>query len=292
MIKSMTGYGKGQHLCAQGAFIVEMRSLNHKYFDIVVRLPNQLAMFEDRVRDLLKKKVHRGRITLSASWERRRKQETMFSLNLPLAKKYYQELAKLKKSLRLQDDVRLAELIALPEVLTFEQPKDQDSDLWPGLAKAVELALEKLEQMRSAEGKRLQKDLIKRLNKTDGYVRNIENHLPKVIEKYKDSLFKKVKYLSGAKNLDHDRIAEEVALFVRNSDVTEELTRLVSHIKAFRNALANPKEAGKEADFIAQEMFREANTVGAKASSFRISAQVIKMKSQIEKLREQLQNVE
>jgi len=134
--------------------------------------------------------------------------------------------------------------------------------------------------------------LMRRLKRIRSCLGYIENQLPKVIAGYRENLFKKVKALSGAKRLDQDRIAEEVALFVRNSDVSEELTRIKSHLKGFRTALRNQKEAGKELDFIAQELFREANTIGAKSGSFRISRWVIKIKSQIEKVREQLQNVE
>jgi len=292
MIKSMTGFGKGQLVSEAGTITVEVRSLNHKYFDIVSRLPNHLAIFDDKVRDYIKKKIRRGRINLSVSWESKEKTKSLFSLDLNLAKRYHRELLKLKRGLGLRDDLGLAQIVSLPEVITYEQKKDKARELWPCLKKAIERALYKLDRMRQAEGRRLSQDLLSRIRRIHYYLENIEKQLPKAIERYRKNLFQKVKAFSGIKRPNRDRIAEEVALFVRNSDVSEELTRIKSHLKAFRTALRNQKEAGKELDFIAQELFREANTVGAKSGSFRISRWVIKIKSQVEKMREQLQNVE
>lgn len=292
MIKSMTGFGKGQSMGEIGTLTVELRSLNHKYFDMVSRLPNHLSVFEDKVREYLKKKIRRGRINLAVSWESKEKARAAFSLDLNLAKKYHRELLKLKRALGLKDDLGLTQLISLPEIITYEQKKENLRRLWPELSKAIERALHNLDRMRQAEGRRLMRDLLKRIRKIRYYLENIENHLPKVIERYRASLFQKVKALSGRKKIDQDRIAEEVALFVRNSDVSEELTRIKSHLKAFKLALRHQREAGKELDFIAQELFRETNTIGAKSGNFRISSRVIKIKSQIEKMREQLQNVE
>ncbi|MBL7085155.1 MAG: YicC family protein [Candidatus Omnitrophica bacterium] len=292
MIKSMTGFGKGQCISNLGAITVEMRSLNHKYFDISCRLPNHLSIFEDKVRDYLKKRVRRGRINVSASWEPKQKTEGAFSLDMNLAQKYHRQLLKLKKNLRLKDDLSITQIVSLPEVIIYEQKKAEASQVWPYLNKALNGALYKLTRMREAEGKRLLQDLLNRVKKIRYCLGSIERQLPKAIIRYREKLFKKVKSLSGAKKIDQDRIAEEVALFIRNSDVSEELTRIKSHLKAFKSALRNQKEAGKELDFIAQELFREANTIGAKSGSFKISRWVIKIKSQIEKMREQLQNVE
>jgi len=292
MIKSMTGFGKGRVVGDVGTITVEIRSLNHKYFDVVSRLPNHLSVFDDKVRDYVKRRIRRGRVNLSVSWEGKEKAKALFSLDMNLARRYHRELLKLKKTLKLKDDLSIEQILSLPEVITYEQKRENVRRLWPHLKKALERALNKLDRMRQAEGKRLLHDLLKRVRRIRSYLGNIENQLPRAIEKYRKNLFQKVKALSRAKKLDQDRIAEEVALFVRNSDVSEELTRIKSHLKAFKAALRNQKEAGKELDFIAQELFREANTIGAKSGNFHISQWVIKIKSQIEKMREQLQNVE
>ncbi len=292
MINSMTGFGKGQSVSRLGTIAVEIRSLNHKYFDAVCRLPNHFSIFEDKVRDYLKKRIRRGRINLSVSWESREKAQGVFSLNLNLARRYHRELTRLKKSLKLKDDLSTTQIVSFPEVIVYEQKKEKARQFWPNLKKALDRALHKLQRMRAAEGRRLYHDLTKRMRRIRYCLESIEQQLPKVIDRYRENLFKKVKFLSGIKKLDQDRIAEEVALFVRNSDVSEELTRIKSHLKGFRTALHNQREVGKELDFIAQELFREANTIGAKANSFRISRWVIKIKSQIEKMREQIQNVE
>ena len=292
MIKSMTGFGKGESISQWGRISVEIRSLNHKYFDMVARLPNHLGVFEDKVRDYAKKRIRRGRINLSVSWESKEKAKTAFSVNLNTAKGYQRQLMKLKRNLKLKDDLGLMQIASLPEVISYEQKREDARHLWPYLRKALDLALHKLGRMREAEGRRLMRDLLKRIRRVHFCLGSIESQLPKAIEKYRKNLLQKVKALSGLKNPDQDRIAEEVALFVRSCDVSEELTRIKSHLKGFKTALRNQKEAGKELDFIAQELFREANTIGAKASDFKISRWVIKIKSQIEKMREQLQNVE
>lgn len=292
MIKSMTGFGKEQSISQFGAIIVEIRSLNHKYFDMIARLPNHLTVFEDKVRDYVKKRIRRGRINLSVSWESKEKAKAPFSVNLHVAKGYQRQLMKLKRSLGLKDDLGLTQIVSLPDVITYEQKKEDARRLWPYLKKALDAALHKLGRMREAEGRRLMRDLLKRIKKIRYCLGNIESQLPKAIGRYRKNLLKKVKALSGLKKPDQDRIAEEVALFVRSCDVSEELTRIKSHLKGFKTALHNQREAGKELDFIAQELFREANTIGAKASDFKISRWVIKIKSQIEKVREQLQNVE
>jgi uncharacterized protein (TIGR00255 family) len=292
MIKSMTGFGKGQTLSPRERITVEIRSLNHKYFDLVSRLPNNLSTFDDKVRDCVKKRIRRGRVNLSLTREGKEKEKSQFLVDMNLARKYHRELLKLKRNLRLKDDLGITQILSLPEVISYEQKKENVSQLWPYIKRALQRALYKLGRMREAEGRRLLRDLLRRTKSIRYYLGNIETQLPKVIEGYRKNLFQKVKALSGLKKPNQDRIAEEVALFVRNSDVSEELTRIKSHLKAFATALRNQREAGKELDFIAQELFREANTIGAKSGSFRISRWVIKIKSQIEKIREQLQNVE
>ena len=292
MIKSMTGFGKGQTLSPRERITVEIRSLNHKYFDLVSRLPNNLSAFDDKIRDCVKKRIRRGRVNLSLTREGKEKEKSQFLVDMNLARKYHHELLKLKRNLRLKDDLGITQILSLPEVISYEQKKENVSQLWPYIKRALQRALYKLGRMREAEGRRLLRDLLRRTKSIRYYLGNIETQLPKVIEGYRKNLFQKVKALSGLKKPNQDRIAEEVALFVRNSDVSEELTRIKSHLKAFTTALRNQREAGKELDFIAQELFREANTIGAKSGSFRISRWVIKIKSQIEKIREQLQNVE
>jgi uncharacterized protein (TIGR00255 family) len=292
MIKSMTGFGKGQTLSSRERITVEIRSLNHKYFDLVSRLPNNLSTFDDKIRDCVKKRIRRGRVNLFLTREGKEKEKSQFLVDMDLARKYHRELLKLKRNLRLKDDLGITQILSLPEVISYEQKKENVSQLWPYIKRALQRALYKLGRMREAEGRRLLRDLLRRTKSIRYYLGNIETQLPKVIEGYRKNLFQKVKALSGLKKPNQDRIAEEVALFVRNSDVSEELTRIKSHLKAFTTALRNQGEAGKELDFIAQELFREANTIGAKSGSFRISRWVIKIKSQIEKIREQLQNVE
>lgn len=292
MIKSMTGYGKGRVSGQLGMFSVEIRSVNHKYFDMVARLPNHLSILEDKVREYVKKKVPRGRINISVSWESKEKTQTPFFLNVKLAKKYYVELTKLRKTLGLKEDLGITQLVSLPEVISFEQKTEEIQRVWPDVERALLGALNKFNHMREAEGKRLYADLRRRTQAIHNGLQCIEVQSPKVIARYHKNLVKKTAIFTEPAKLSQDKIAEEVALFARNCDIAEEVTRIKSHLKGFQSSLHNRQEAGKELDFIAQEMFREANTIGAKSSDCSISRCVIKIKSQIEKMREQLQNVE
>lgn len=292
MIKSMTGYGKGRFSNRLGIVSAEIRSVNHKYFDLVSHLPNHLSILEDKVREYVKKRVSRGRITITVFWESKNKTQTPFFLNVKLAKKYYVELTKLRKELGIKEDLGIAQIVSLPEVISFEQTTEDIQHIWPCLEKALSDGLNKLNRMREAEGKRLYADLHRRAQAINSDLQRIEAQSPRVIEQYRQNLFKKTAALSEAVKISEDKIAEEVALYARNCDITEEIIRIKSHLQGLQLSLHNRREAGKELDFIAQEMFREANTIGAKSSDCQIARCVIKIKSQIEKMREQLQNVE
>ena len=293
MIRSMTGYGRGEASGKFGIIKVEIKSLNNKFFDIIPRMPSGLGIFEDRIRDYVQKKVKRGRINLSVSYdEAYERPQKKASLDKKLATALLKEIKVFKKEQNLKGDVDISHLITLPGVITYESPKINTEDVWASLKGALDAALKDLDESRRNEGLNLSKDLFSRVKKIEKSIGVIEKRSSKSVEHYKSELSQKIKELSGGIEMDKERLAQEVALYAKNCDITEEVTRVKSHVIGFEKSLASGGEKGKTLDFVAQELIREINTIGAKSSDFQISSQVINIKGEIEKIREQLKNIE
>ena len=291
MATSMTGFGRGEAKGKWGTVVVEARSLNHRYLEVIQRLPSNLLTLEDKMRDLVQKKCKRGRITVSISFE---KDEELVGLKIDekRAKHYYQMASQLKKELALSSDIGLGELLSLPEVVRAETTKEELQELWSQIREALEKALEGLLQMREEEGKVLAADLIKRTNLLEKELGKISKRLPLAVKQYRQRLRDRLKELLDGGTLDPGRLEQEVIFFVENSDITEEATRIRAHLEALQKTLAFKEEAGRRLDFIAQELQREVNTVGQKSRDIEISQSVIQMKGEIERIREQVQNIE
>lgn len=292
MIYSMTGFGKAQARSKHGTVTIEMRSLNHKFFELSARIPNGLAEYEDKLKNIIHKKVKRGKIYLNMELSGNKNGEANVIINRVIAKRYRSELIKLKKTLKIQGDINLDQLINLPGVIMSEVPMANSGRYLPCVKEALSKALEKLVSDRRKEGRALCDDLIKRVESIKAAVDHINKRSTISIVKYKNRLTKRIRELTGTKNIDRGRLAQEVALFAKNSDVSEELVRLKSHLDSFQDSLKTHNEVGKKLDFIAQELHREANTIASKSSDFKISKSVIQMKSDIEKIREQVKNIE
>ena len=291
MATSMTGFGRGEVKGKWGTVVIEARSLNHRYLEIIQRLPSNLLALEDKMRDLIQKKCKRGRITLSISFE---KDGEMVGLKIDekRAKHYYQIASQLKKELALSSDIGLGELLSLPEVVKVETTREELQELWGQIREALEKALEGLLQMREEEGKALAADLTKRIGLLEKELGKISKRLPLTIKLYQQRLRNRLKELLGGGTLDPGRLEQEVIFFVENSDITEEVTRVRAHLEAFQKTLVLKEEVGRRLDFIAQELQREANTIGQKSRDIEISQSVIQMKGEIERIREQVQNIE
>jgi len=293
MIRSMTGYGRGEAKGRFGTIKAEIKSLNNKFFEVVPRLPGALSMFEDRVREHIQKKIKRGRVNLSVNYDETpssaRKQAT---LDKRLASALLKEIKSFGKANHLRGGIDINRLVMLPGVINYGSPTVDATELWASLKKALDEAIKNMDESRINEGKHLSKDLFLRVAKIEKSIDVIEKRSKTSVEHYKKALSKKIKELSGGIEIDKERLAQEVALYAKNCDITEEVIRIKSHAISFEKSLSSGGEKGKTLDFVAQELIREINTVGSKANDFQISNHVILIKGEIEKIREQLKNIE
>lgn len=292
MVRSMTGFGKGGAKFKNGKITVEIKTVNHKYFDATLRLPNGITAFEDRIKEVLQKKIARGKVSLSLTCDGKLLKGEKFVINREAAKNYYGELTKLKKFLQIPDDITMKDLVALPGVLNYETGGGDLTEVWPKVKAAVENTVNELVRDRAKEGAALCRDLSGRVKKILKMLASIKSRAHLNIDEYKRRFEDRVKALTGGRNIDMGRLEMEVAIFAKNCDISEEITRLKNHLENFSKTLSGSEEVGKKLDFIAQELHREINTIGSKASDFKISNNVIEIKSEIEKIREQAKNLE
>ena len=292
MIKSMTGFGKSRTNFKNGEVAVEIRTVNHKFFDATLKLPNSISAFEDRIKEILQKRVRRGKLNLTLTYEGPMLKEDRLMINKMAAKNYYDKLSNLRRHLGAREEIGLKELITLPGVLSYDALEKNLTKIWPNIRIALERALDKLISDREREGAGIFKDLMGRTKRIEGMLSMIKSRAHLNIEEYKRKFKERIKDLTGGRNIDRGRLEMEVAIFAKNSDISEEITRLENHLAHFKKAISSGGEVGKKIDFIAQELHREINTIGSKVSDFKISKNVIEIKSEIEKIREQAKNLE
>lgn len=292
MIKSMTGFARRSLRTKVGIVTAELRTVNHKFLEMSYKLPNGLSVFDDKVKGLVKSKIRRGKVYLNLVHEPTGESTGNVCIDERLAKRYTNKLKKLKKQLKVDGPIKLSDIVSFPGVINYKVEAQDSSRLWPFVKQAIDKALDKLIKDREREGSFLFRDLTKRMKHIRKIVLAIKSNASSNVEKYKNRLKSRIKELSGGYAIDRGRLEVEVALFAKNSDITEELTRLDNHIQNFNRTIRKSGEVGKKLDFIAQELHREINTVGSKASGFNISKGVIEVKTEIEKIREQLKNIE
>jgi len=288
----MTGFGKAEHKYSGGNIVAEIKAVNHRFYEFSSRMPSSMAFLDDKMRNYINAKVKRGKINLNITIEGDHVLDRHLTVNKNLAKKYYAALSELKKELGIENNVSLEHLVSMPDVITSHSAEADTEKTWLSIRPALDKALENLIKTRQKEGAQLCKDLVKRVKMIGGITGEIKALAPLVVKNYKGILEEKIKQISSSIKLDEGRLEQEVTMFAKNCDITEEITRLSAHIKSFENLLVSPGEAGRQLDFIAQELFREINTISAKAQDIKISRLAISMKEQIEKIREQVQNIE
>jgi uncharacterized protein (TIGR00255 family) len=289
----MTGFGRADTSTAHGKIQVEIRTVNHRFFEISSRLPENLNVFEDKIRAEVAKKVKRGKVNLSLTYENPKRSDPKLVINRPLAKKYKGLLVDLKRSLQLNDEIKFSQIIAFPGVVSVEDRPKEEADLWPHIRSALGRAIDSLVSMREKEGARLITDIAGRKKAILKSLTVIERRSKLALKEYRLHLLRKIKELSSGKiNLDKGRIELEVALFAKSSDISEEITRIKAHLKSFGETMTRQDEVGRKLDFISQELHREINTVGQKTSDYKIAQLAISIKGEVEKIREQIQNVE
>lgn len=289
--RSMTGYGRGSYAGPTFNVTAELRSVNHRYADFFLRVPRELFSFEDRIRRLLQREIGRGRVEVNIVLHGSPSGEEGVAVNEQLTAAYYRVLQGLAGRLDLPLKIGVGDLIQLPGVLQVPEPSPGEEALWPFLEKALQEALERLVEQRIEEGYNLSRDLTVRLRHLDALVKELTALTPVVLEEQKLRLESRLKEMLAA-NFDESRVLMECAVLVEKMDINEEIVRLRSHLEAFNGTLQNEGPIGRRLDFIAQEIFREINTVGAKAQDYRLAALAVEIKTELEKMREQIQNIE
>ncbi len=293
MVKSMTGFGRFEVAEGERKFTVEVKGVNHRYLDVNIRAPRKLNFLDAEVRSLLKKHVSRGKVDIFISYEDASLIQGSLKYNEALAEEYLAYFKKMEETFSLENDIRVSTLLRCPEVLTMEEQAPDEEALWNGLKAALEGALKRFVDTRSAEGENLRADI---LGKLDGMLQKaayIEERLPEMVRDYREKLEEKVAELLADAQIDEGRIAAEVVIFADKACTDEEVVRLKSHITQMRETLNTREDGiGRKLDFIAQEMNREANTILSKANDLEVSNYAIDLKTEIEKVREQIQNIE
>ena len=293
MIRSMTGFGRCEVADGERKFTVEMKGVNHRYLDVNIRMPKKLNFFETAIRNLLKKRIQRGKVDLFISYEDLSEGQVSLKYNEALAQEYLDYFRQMETTFGLENDVRVSTISRCPEVLTMEEQALDEEELWNGLEKALNGAIDQFVETRTLEGENLKKDILEKLSGMLELVGYIEERAPRIIAEYREKLEAKVQELLEDTQIEESRIAAEVVIFADKICTDEELVRLRSHIVHMKETLESSDSGiGRKLDFIAQEMNREANTILSKANDLEVSNVGIDLKTEIEKVREQIQNIE
>lgn len=292
MIKSMTGFGRGTYEKDGISFTIEIKSVNHRYLETNIRMPRVLIAFEDKIRKIIGEKVKRGKIDVFVTQGSYEKEDVEAYLNEKLVESYLSCLGTLKDKYDLIDDISVLEIARLPEVLTLKQKEEDVSQIFEYLQQSLGKALEDLLFMREREGGKLLEDVVSKCDLINELVQKIGKRAPFVVLEYKEKLTQRLSVLMNEVEFDENRVAMEVAIFADKAGIDEEIVRLNSHISQMKETLILDEPIGRKLDFIIQEMNRETNTIASKASDLEILNMVINMKSEIEKIREQIQNIE
>ena len=292
MIKSMTGFGRGEYIAQDLKIVVEMKAVNHRYSDINVKIPRKLSFLEQEIRNYLKKEILRGKIDVFISYEDLADRGSQVCLHEELARGYFEAINRLSDSLGIPNDVSAYRISRFPEVLSLEEGEINQESVRQVLMEAIGLALEQFSQSRVLEGQNLLEDILSKLDGMDEKITVVEQRYPQMVSDYRKKLETKVHDLLTDANIDESRLATEVVIYADKIAVDEETVRLRSHISAMRAELLAGGGIGRKLDFIAQEMNREANTILSKCNDITISNVAIDLKTDIEKIREQVQNIE
>ncbi len=292
MINSMTGFGRYEYLQGDKKFTVEMKAVNHRYFDVNIKMPKKFSFFESAIRNLLKEYIQRGKVDLFISYEDFANETDSLRYNEGLAAEYMQYFARMSETFGIENDVTAVRLGRCQDVLVMEEQDIDEEELWSALEKTLRGACEQFSASREKEGEALRKDILDKLAGMDENVSLIEKRYPQIVAEYRSKLEDKVKELLADTQMDEGRIASEVVIYADKIATDEETVRLHSHISSMEEALKEGGAVGRKLDFIAQEMNREANTILSKANDLETSNIAIELKTEIEKIREQVQNIE
>ena len=292
MLKSMTGFGRYETVTDEYKISVEMKAVNHRYLDLSIKMPKKFNYFEASIRTLLKKHIQRGKVDLFINYEDYTEGNLSLKYNKGLAGEYMNAFQQMAEQFQIPNDITVSALSRFPEVLTMEQTPEDEEQLWKILSDAISRAAERFVETRLEEGEHLRDDLLKKLDYMLELVSFIEERSPRIVEEYRTKLTDKVKELLNGAAIDESRIVTEVTIYADKICTDEEMVRLRSHIETMKTKLIAGGRIGRELDFIAQEMNREANTTLSKANDLETADKAIALKTEIEKVREQIQNIE
>ena len=292
MIKSMTGFGRASYDGTDRSFTIEIKSVNHKFLDINIKTPKNLFSLESRIRKIIQEKIARGKIDILITQSNFKKNDVTAIFNESLCDSYVESLKSIKNPYKMPYNITLSLLLRMPDIITLDEKEEDMESLWEEIEKPLEEALDMLVNMRETEGIKLQGNIAKRCESVKDAVDIIEKREPIIIEDYRKKLTEKVAEVLKDSSVDENRIAEEVALFVDKSSIDEEIVRLKSHISQMKDTLKADEPTGRKLDFLVQEMNRESNTIASKTNDIETIKLVLNIKNDIEKIREQIQNVE
>ncbi|MBP0955468.1 MAG: YicC family protein [Oscillospiraceae bacterium] len=292
MIKSMTGFGRASEVMNGREITVELRSVNHRYFELTSRVPRNMGFLEERLKGYMNGRIGRGKVELNVTVNTISAQDMTVTVNMPAAKAYVDALREAGDALSVTDDLTLSSIMRLPDIFTVKKNEADEESIWTDVRAVADKAAAGFIAMREREGERLREDILERLDVIERQVGEIERLSPAAVEEYHSKLYARLSELLADRDIDESRIVTEAAIFADKTAVAEETVRLRSHIRQLTEMLDSDEAVGRKADFLVQEFNREANTIGSKAQDIAITRLVVDMKSEIEKIREQIQNVE
>ncbi len=291
MVQSMTGYSRSEMKNGEMECVIETRSVNNRFLDISVRLPRKLMEIELKIKKKTKEKFSRGSVEINISFNNEKK-ETNLTANLEIANVYKKILEELRTSLDMKQEIDLKDLLQFREIIKYEPPEENVDELWEMIEKNLDVALKKLQETRLLEGTVLLKDILNRIKSILEKVEYIKNQQPMILENYKKKLAERLSKLLEGQKIDEVRLLQEAAILADRSDISEEIVRLESHLKQFVILTKGHEAVGRQLEFLNQEMLREANTITSKANDYKVSQLVVQIKAELEKIREQIQNIE
>lgn len=292
MLRSMTGFGRERAAFEEREILVEIRSVNHRFYEFTARTPRAYGYLDEKLKSLLGGKITRGKVEVSVYIYNKEGVNADITVNKEIAHGYLDALRAAAPELEVQDDLKLSDIMRLPDLFTVVKTQENEEQVWEQVKQTAESALEKFVEMREVEGVKMHDDIASRLDFIEQMVKSVEERSPKVNDLYREKLYAKLTELLKDRNIDDSRVLTEAAIFSEKTAVDEETVRLHSHIAQFRTLINSSEPVGRKLDFLVQEMNREVNTTGSKCSDLEITKTVVDLKSEIEKIREQIQNVE
>ena len=292
MIRSMTGYGREQMIVGEREILVEIRSVNHRYFEFSARVPRVYGYIEEKLKTMLKENISRGKVEVNVQINMLGGKSVKVNIDRDAAYEYINALREANEDLDLEDDLTLSKLMKFPDIFTVQKLADDEEQLWSDVSTVASKAVERFVSMRETEGASLKEDILSKLASIESYLDKVEAAAPETAVRYREKLMAKLKEILEDKNVDEQRVITEAAIFAEKIAIDEETVRLRSHIAQFRTLLESDIPIGRKLDFLVQEVNREINTIGSKAQDVEITKCVVEMKSETEKIREQIQNIE